>query len=139
VLQEVTEFGLGGAVKVIDSIPYEQMPELYAEAIASVSVPYSDGTPMSLLEAMACGSVPIFSDLPSVREWVSHGVNGFLVAPEDHEALAAHLIHLIRNPDVVARIVSMNRALVEERASQRVHMERMATIYRSLVGSVPIR
>lgn len=53
----------------------------YHRAAVFASVPESDGTSVSLLEAMAAGCVPVLSDLPANREWVTEGRNGFL-APD---------------------------------------------------------
>ena len=41
-----------------------------------VSIPNSDATSVSLLEAMAYGCIPIVSDIPANREWISRGENG---------------------------------------------------------------
>ena len=53
----------------------------YHRAAVFASVPETDGTSVSLLEAMAAGCVPVLSDLPANREWVTEGRNGFL-APD---------------------------------------------------------
>lgn len=65
-------------------------------AAASVYVlpSYSEGTPRSVLEAMAMGRAVITTDAPGCRETVEEGVNGFLVPPRDSEALAAAMCKL---------------------------------------------
>ncbi|MFM7530938.1 MAG: glycosyltransferase family 4 protein [Rubrivivax sp.] len=52
----------------------------YRRSAIFVSVPESDGTSVSLLEAMGAGCLPVLSDLPANREWVREGDNGLLVA-----------------------------------------------------------
>jgi hypothetical protein len=52
------------------------------------SITDQDGTPNSLLEAMAAGAIPVCSDLPSIREWIEPGRNGFLAAFSDPLAVA---------------------------------------------------
>ena len=64
------------------------MFSLFRRAEVSVSITDQDGTPNSLLEAMAAGAVPVCSDLPSIREWIEHGSNGFLAAFDDPQAVA---------------------------------------------------
>lgn len=61
-------------------------PELgraYRRSAVFVSVPETDGTSVSLLEAMAAGCLPVLSDLPANREWVQDGRNGRLVEAMD--------------------------------------------------------
>jgi glycosyltransferase involved in cell wall biosynthesis len=59
-----------------------------------VSAASSDGTSISLLEAMAAGMICITTDFPSNQEWIQHAVNGFLFPNGDFEALAS-LIEMI--------------------------------------------
>jgi glycosyltransferase involved in cell wall biosynthesis len=50
----------------------------YAKATYYISIPESDATSISVLEAMASGCIPILSDLPSNNEWITHKSNGFI-------------------------------------------------------------
>jgi glycosyltransferase involved in cell wall biosynthesis len=125
----IRELGFRESVRVVEMIPYESMPELYSMATVSVSVPFSDATPMSLLEAMACGSVPVCSDLPSVREWLTDGDNGYLVPATSEEQIADRVIRLFQNPGIAQQIAEKNRQLVEARASQSLHMSIMSDQY----------
>lgn len=72
-------------------------------ALASCSVfvlpSYREGTPRTVLEAMATGRAVITSDAPGCRETVEDGKSGLLVAPRDTEALTAAMRRLISSPD----------------------------------------
>ena len=59
-----------------------------------ISAASSDGTSISLLEAMAAGMICITTDFPSNREWIEHSINGFTFPNGDSKALAS-LIELI--------------------------------------------
>ncbi len=50
--------------------------EYYQKAKFFISIPTSDSTSVSLLEAMNCGCIPIVSNIPANREWVIDGING---------------------------------------------------------------
>lgn len=51
--------------------------EFYKKSQFFISIPESDATSVSLLEAMAYGCIPIVSNIPANREWIINGVNGF--------------------------------------------------------------
>lgn len=61
---------------------------------------YREGTPRSVLEALATGRPVITTDAPGCRETVVHSKNGFLVKPRDADSLAAAMIKLIEMPKV---------------------------------------
>lgn len=129
---QIDTLGISSSVKIVDTLPYERMPDLYRLAPVTVSVPLSDGTPMSVLEAMACGSVPIVSDLPSLREWIREGWNGFLVEAQDADQLAARILWLLENRAKAMEFARRNASIVEERASQAANMSQMETLYRAM-------
>jgi len=60
---------------------------------------YREGTPRSVLEAMATGRPILTTDAPGCRETVIDGVNGFLVPPRNSEALANAMLRLIEQPE----------------------------------------
>lgn len=58
---------------------------------------YHEGTPKSVLEAMAVGRPIITTDAPGCRETVIDGENGFLVPVKDHKVLAQKMIWMLEN------------------------------------------
>lgn len=74
---------------------------------------YREGTPRSVLEAMAMGRPVITSDAPGCRETVVDGLNGLLVPARDALALEAAMERLLLNPD---QALAMGQASLE-----RVH------------------
>jgi glycosyltransferase involved in cell wall biosynthesis len=83
-------------------------------AIESCSVyvlpSYREGTPRSVLEAMAMGRPIITTDVPGCRETVVDGVNGFLVPARNVDKLVSTMEQFILNPDL---IVSMGEESVK--------------------------
>ncbi len=80
---------------------------------------YREGTPRSVLEAMAMGRPVITTDAPGCRETVVDGVNGLKVPPQDAVALEAAMERLILHPD---QAVAMGEASLERvRARYDVH------------------
>lgn len=81
---------------------------------------YREGTPRSVLEAMAMGRAIITTDAPGCRQTVVHGRNGLLVPPRDGPALAKAMIELAMDPDRVARMGVESRRIAEERFDVRL-------------------
>jgi glycosyltransferase involved in cell wall biosynthesis len=105
----------------------------------AAAAPLSDGTSMSVLEAMACGSALVVSDLPSLREWIREGWNGHLVPPNGAEALAAHVVRLLRDPMQRSAYAERNLEVVRTRATQQANMATMDELYRDLHRCSPNR
>lgn len=70
----------------------DDLPGLYAAADLFVSPSHCDGSSVSLMEALACGTPVLVSDIPSNREWVKPGVVGDLFWDGDADSLARGLI-----------------------------------------------
>jgi L-malate glycosyltransferase len=97
---------------------YSDLPKYYRAADTYVSLSFTDSGPVSMLEAMACGSVPVVSNLKNIGEWVKEGVNGHLVAPNDHRAAAQAIIGLLRDKAGREAMGRNNVALIAARADQ---------------------
>ena len=88
-------------------------------AIAASSIyvlpSYREGTPRTVLEAMAMGRPIITTDAPGCRETVIDGYNGYLVPVKAVEELAAAMEHFIVNPELIIEMGKASRQLVEEK------------------------
>lgn len=76
---------------------------------------YREGTPRTVLEAMAMGRAVITTDAPGCRETVVNGDNGYLVPVQDVPALAASMTKLIESPDRVAAMGARSRQMAENK------------------------
>lgn len=129
----IGEFGVADAVRWLGRIePWERNADTYRMASVAVSVPDSDGTPVSVLEAMACGLPVIAGDLPSLREWITPGENGLLVPVRDARALADAILALLNDPARRAVFAQRGLETVRQRASHQIEMEKMEALYASL-------
>jgi len=66
-------------------------------------------SPLKVFEAMAAGCAVVASDLPSLRELLTHDRDAWLVAPDDPAALAEGLRHLLEDPALRERLGSALR------------------------------
>ena len=79
-----------------------------------VHASHLDSLPNALLEAMSLGKPSVVTSVGGIPEVVKHGVNGFLVAPNDPEQLAAGLLRFMDHPDL--------RTAIGQQA-QRTHVQ----------------
>lgn len=92
-------------------------------AIAACSVyvlpSYREGTPRSVLEAMAMGRPIVTTDAPGCRETVVDGQNGFLVRPRDSNSLLRAMMRFVENPSIAAPMGEASRRLAEAKFDVR--------------------
>ncbi len=125
--------GIGHRAHFIGEVGNDTLARVYRTADVYVSTSLTDGTSISLLEAMACGTPAIVTDIPGNRAWLQPGaVEAF--PTESAEALAT----LLRaagpkadRPDAAARV----RRTVEEHAdwaaTRRTFPQLAATVIRA--------
>ena len=75
---------------------------------------YHEGTPKTVLEAMACGRPAITTDAPGCRETVTVGVNGYLVPVKDVDAIVAAMEKILDDPRKNAEMASAARTIAED-------------------------
>jgi glycosyltransferase involved in cell wall biosynthesis len=90
-----------------------------AGSMAYVLPSYREGTPRTVLEAMAMGRPIITTDAPGCRETVIDGENGFLVPVGSVDALVAAMHRFIDDPTLAARMGRRSRELAEEKYDVR--------------------
>lgn len=76
---------------------------------------YREGTPRTVLEAMAMGRPIITTDAPGCRETVVDGVNGYLVAVKSVDALVEAMQRFIDNPGLAAAMGQRSRQIAEDK------------------------
>lgn len=90
---------------------------------------YSEGLPMSVLEAMAAGLPILSTPVGGIPEVVTDGVEGFLVAPGDVSALANRLEQLLSTPDLAKTMGAAARRKVASTYSAEVIVPQIETLY----------
>jgi glycosyltransferase involved in cell wall biosynthesis len=112
----------------------EDMSSVYQNCNV-VSLPsFGEGLPTVLIEAASCERPIVTTDVAGCREVVIDGVNGFLVPPNQPEALAQAIETLICNPELRLRMGKAGRQLVIENfTDQQVNREIFA-VYSKLLS-----
>lgn len=134
----VRKLGIDSSARFLPQFNHEELPALYAIADIYVSVPSWDAGPVSLKEAMACGAVPIISDLPGPREWVTDEVNGKIVPIRSAEKLTEAITDLLRHREKRTRFTLKNTQTIKENAAHVDQMKKMEGLYQLLARTPSI-
>lgn len=127
------QLGIEQSVRLLPLVPRERMAALFRLAVVTVSPSLHDGTPNTLLEAMACECFPIAGNIESVREWIDHGANGLLCDPTDPEALADNITRALEDRELRENARERNLALIAERAEYTRVMSQAEQFYLEIV------
>lgn len=128
---------VGDTVSLAGRASHDEIPALLQSATVYVSTSVTDGTSLSLLEAMAAGAFPVVTDIPGNREWITDGENGFLVEVDDVEALTDRIARVYEQPDLRERVVAHNLDLVRRHGDYTTNMTLMESVYRRIVDGEP--
>jgi len=131
--QWAAELGVASSVELLPRQKRPQMAQLFRQARVVVSPSNHDGTPNTLLEALACGCLPVAGDLESIREWITPEENGLLVDPNDPQALAQAMLRAIVDDELVERARRINAELILRRAEHKTVMQEAEVFYRTLL------
>ena len=146
--QILEEGGVSDRVVFPGVVAQENLPAYYRAADLYVSASHSDGTSISLLEALACATPALVSDIPGNREWIEEGVQGWLFADGDPEALSKAIIRACdQRKDAAEAAKEMGRAarrLAEQRADWNKNFPELFKAYQialrlSTTVRVPIK
>jgi rhamnosyl/mannosyltransferase len=125
------ELGVANRVEWCGHVPDMELPGLYGSAAALVlpSTGLSESFGIVQLEAHACGTPVVSSDLPGVREVNPHGVTGLHATPGDPEDLSRVLRLLLEDAELRARLGGQAARLVRERFSVERMLEGIEAVY----------
>ena len=100
-----------------------------------VSPSVHDGTPNSLLEAMACGCLPVAGDLDSIREWITPGENGLLTDATDARGFGrARSSKALDNKNLRHKAAGLNHDIILQRAEYTRCMAEADGFYKRIIS-----
>lgn len=132
---KMAQLGIRDRVLIVDDVSDDDMLALYQAASVVVSAPLSDSFPLTLLEAMACGTPVVAGDLPPVRAVLETLAPAAIVPTRDPAAMAAALRETLElEPGARRRLGAELRELVVTTADYESNMLRMEALYRDLAA-----
>lgn len=129
----VEQLKIGDYVSLMPRLGPRALADSYHSAQVMVSPSTHDGTPNSLLEAMACGVFPVCGDLESIREWITHGKNGLLVDPTNPLVLAEAIVQALEDSELRKRAAKINADIVAKRADYSQNMKKAEKFYQEVI------
>ncbi len=126
----VRQYDIADIVQLLPRVTRNEMVALYQRSMVVASPSTHDGTPNSLLEAIACGCFPVAGDIESIREWITTGVNGLLHPPADVDRLAEALLLGISSERLRIKAREHNLELIANRADYLKVMKKAEKLYR---------
>jgi glycosyltransferase involved in cell wall biosynthesis len=132
--EELTEAGMRDRVHFAGQIEHQKLPAYYRAADLYVTASQSDGSSISLLEAMACGLPTLVSDIPGNREWVGEEETGWLFPAGDSGRLSQGLLDAFSEPDLLAEMGEKARQVTQNRADWNHSVEVMLAAYRRFLS-----
>ncbi|MFC5503400.1 glycosyltransferase [Lysinimonas soli] len=102
------------------SLSHDQMMDIFASARAYVGVSLSDGISTSLLESMVNGAFPLQTNTSCASEWITSGLSGFSIDPDDPDSLAEDLARVVRDDALVDAAAAINAETARTRLDDRI-------------------
>jgi len=124
----IEKAGLSDRVYFGGQASLEELPDIYCSADYYVSASHSDGSSVSLMEALACGIPVIVSNILSNREWIQNNQQGWLFSDGSAIELSNRMVEasLCKNRDAFAE---QCRTLAEARADWKINFAKLLDAY----------
>jgi glycosyltransferase involved in cell wall biosynthesis len=115
-------------------ITQADLPRWYHMADLYISPSHVDGSSVTLMEALASGLPCLVSDIAGNREWIEHGVNGWLFRDGDTDDLSEKILNAIKNRDSFMRIGEAARKTAEQKADWKKNFGKLLEAYDKTVS-----
>lgn len=132
-LRWVNQLGIESNVVLLPYQDQTNLWNLFLRADVYVSVSSHDGTPNTLLEAMACGCLPVCGDIESIREWITSGENGLLVDPHDPQAVAQAILIACQDKTLQEESKKLNKEIIRNKAEVTVVRRKVKSFYKEFI------
>jgi glycosyltransferase involved in cell wall biosynthesis len=112
--QECAELGVSDSIALLGRIPKVKVPECINKGDIFLNTTNVDNTPISVLEAMACGLCVISTNVGGIPYLLEHEYDAILVPPNDPDAMAAAVRRVLTEPGLAKRLSINARQKAEQ-------------------------
>jgi glycosyltransferase involved in cell wall biosynthesis len=122
--------GLTEEILMPGVISNDNLPEYFGAADIYICCSLSDGSSVSLLEAMASGLPPIVTSIPGNLQWIKNGENGWLVPPKNPSAVARAIGTVTDEKKSVLEWISRtNKEIISKKADWNKNFRKLLKLY----------
>jgi glycosyltransferase involved in cell wall biosynthesis len=125
----INEAGLSDHVCYGGVIDQNDLPGFYHASDLYISASYSDGSSVSLMEALGCGIPALVSDIPGNKEWIESDKNGWIFPSGDYLSLANAIIKISKNQMDLPSISLEARKTAERKANWKENFQKNLNAY----------
>lgn len=111
------------------------LPDYYHAADLYISASYSDGSSVSLMEALASGLTALVSDIPGNQEWINQTENGFLFETGSVVNLTNAILEIVKNKNQLTQIRHKARETAEKKANWEENFPKLLEAYQLALSS----
>ncbi|MCX7877176.1 MAG: glycosyltransferase [Ignavibacteria bacterium] len=131
VMKFISDNRLENKLSLIGRVPNSELPVFLNAADVYISPSSSDGSSLSLLEAMACGLGIIVTAVPAIKEWINSG-NGLVTSLKDPADLSDAMERYYKNRELVNIHGTKNIEIATHRADWDKNFQMLCEIYSSI-------
>jgi glycosyltransferase involved in cell wall biosynthesis len=110
-------------------IGQQELPDYYHASDLYISASFSDGSSVSLMEALASGLFVLVSDIPGNKEWIDQGRNGWLFKTGSVENLTKSISEILKNKAHLSQVGIEARRSAEKKANWEVNFQKLLFAY----------
>lgn len=134
VQKTIQSSGLSDSVTIYDYV--DDISEMYDCASVFCRPSYSEGLPLTMLEAMASGVPPVVTAIAGVPEVVTDHETGVLLEPGNPDEVAQAVIELFDDAELRARLATNAREYITENLTWEQRTEKVIDVYSQVTTNV---
>ena len=135
ITSKAKDMGIMNNIRIISKlVSPEEMAVFLNASNAFISLPKTDQFASSIMEGMACGTIPILSNLSVYKQYLKDKENAFFVNPDDPGEIASTVNFCINNPSIRAEFYTINRRIIEEEEDWSNNAKKMEELFEALIA-----
>lgn len=130
---QIEKLGLQKNIEIIAGVPKAQVPGMLEKGDIFINTTNIDNTPVSVIEAMACGLCIVSTNVGGIPYLLDDGEDALLISPNDAQAMATAIRRILTEPGLGEKL-SRNARSKAEQFDWSVILPQWEGLFQELVG-----